>query len=84
MAHNLPAINLLSLLRSGTLITPPASLGTQGVMAKLKLLSKLTKGLLTHAKYSGQGPYLALLAYRSTPIDAHLRSPAEMLYQRAI
>ena len=45
---------------------------------------KVTKGLLTHAKYSGQGPYLALLAYRSTPIDAHLHSPAEMLYQRAI
>ena len=45
---------------------------------------KVTKGLLTRAKYSGQDPFLALLAYRSTPIDAHLRSPAEMLYQRAI
>ena len=45
---------------------------------------KIVKGLLTRAKFSGQDPYLALLAYRSTPVDAHLRSPAEMLYQRAI
>ena len=37
---------------------------------------KIVKGLLT-----GQDPYLALLAYRSTPVDSHLRSPAEMLYQ---
>ena len=40
---------------------------------------KTVKGLLTHAKYSGQDPHLALLAYRSTPVDAHLRSPVEML-----
>ena len=41
---------------------------------------KIVKGLLTHAKCSGQDPYLALLAYRSTPVDSHLRSPAKMLY----
>ena len=45
---------------------------------------KIVKGLLTRAKCSGQDPYLALLAYRSTPVDSHLRSRAEMLYQRAL
>ena len=45
---------------------------------------KIVKGLLTRAKCSGQDPYLALLAYRSTPVDSHLRSSAEMLYQRAL
>ena len=45
---------------------------------------KIVKGLLTRAKFSGQDPYLALLAYRSTPVDTHLQSPAEMLYQCAI
>ena len=42
---------------------------------------KTVKGLLTHAKCSGQDPYLALLASCSMPINAHLHSPAEMLYQ---
>ena len=37
------------------------------------------KGLLTYAKCSGQDPFLALLAYWSTTIDAHLCSPTELL-----
>ena len=45
---------------------------------------KIIKGLLTRSKYAGEDPYLALLAYRSTPVDSHLRSPGEMLYQRAL
>ena len=45
---------------------------------------KIVKGLLTRAKCTRQDPYLALLAYRSTPVDSHLRSPAKMLYQRAL
>ena len=84
MDHNLPTINSLSLLRSGTLITPTSSSRNPRGNGQAKAAVKITKGLLTCAKYSGQDPYLALLAYRSTPIDAHLSSPAEMLYQRAI
>ena len=45
---------------------------------------KTVKGLLTHAKCYGKDPYLVILAYWSTPIDAHLCSPAEMLYQQAL
>ena len=43
MDHNLPAINSPSLLRSGTLIISQVHIGTQGVMAKLKLLSRSQK-----------------------------------------
>ena len=45
---------------------------------------KPVKGLLTHAKCFGQDPYLALLAYHSMPINAHLHSPVEMLYQQVL
>ena len=45
---------------------------------------KTVKGFLTCAKCSGQGPYLALLAYHSTPIDVHLHSSAEMLHQQVL
>ena len=45
---------------------------------------KIIKGLLTQSKYSGQDSYLPLLAYHSTPVDAHMHSPGEMLYQHAL
>ena len=45
---------------------------------------KIVKGLLTHAKCSGQNPHLALLAYHITPIDPYLCSTAEMLYQQKL
>ena len=49
-----------------------------------KVAMKIIKGLLIQSKYSGQDPYLALLAYHSTPVDAHMCSPGEMLYQDAL
>ena len=45
---------------------------------------KIIKGLLIRLKYAGEDPYLALLTYRSTPVDSHLRSPGEILYQCAL
>ena len=45
---------------------------------------KTVKGLLNHAKCSGQDPYLPLLAYCNLPLDAHLHSPAKMLYQQVL
>ena len=45
---------------------------------------KTVRGLLTHAKCSGQDPYLALLAYHSMTINAQVLSPAEMLYQHVL
>ena len=42
---------------------------------------KTVKGLLTHAKCSGQDPYLPVLAYHSISVNVHLCLPVEMLYQ---
>ena len=45
---------------------------------------KIVKAALTKAKYSGDDPQLALLALCSTPVDAYLPSPAQMLFQHKL
>ena len=42
---------------------------------------KIVKTAFTKAKYSSEDPQLALLALCSTPVDPHLPSPAQMLFQ---
>ena len=84
MAHNSAATSSRSSQRNGTSTTSSVPHAIQEAMDKAESAVKIIKGLLTRAKYSGQDPYLALLAYRSTPVDSHLRSPAEMLYQHTI
>ena len=78
MAPSLPMHSSLSLQQTGSLTITPVHLGSNG---QAEAVIKTVKGLLTHAKSSGQDPYLALLAYHSMPINAHLHSLAEMLYQ---
>ena len=51
---------------------------------QVKAAIKTIKGLLTHAKCSGQDPYLALLAYHSMPVGAHLHLLVVMLYQQVL
>ena len=46
-----------------------------------KACVKSMKHALQCAKYSGTNPQLALLTLQTTPIDAKLPSPAELLYQ---
>ena len=84
LAHNSPAISLPSLPKEWNFDHTTSSPRNPRSNGQAEAAVKVVKGLLTRAKYSGQDPYLALLAYRSTPIDAHLRSPAETLYQRVI
>ena len=45
---------------------------------------RTVKNLLRIAEASGQDPYLALLIYRSTPVDKNLPSPARLLNHRDI
>ena len=40
------------------------------------------KRLLRKAEASGQDPYLAMLTYRTTPVDSNLPSPAQLLNHR--
>ena len=40
------------------------------------------KNLIRKAETSGQDPYLALLTYRTTPVDSNLPSPAQLLTNR--
>ena len=84
MDPSLQVISSQNSQRTGTLSTVHLHQGTPGSNGQAESAVKIVKGLLTHAKCSGQDPYLALLAYRSTPVDSHLRSPAEMLYQRTL
>ena len=42
---------------------------------------KVVKTAFTKAKYNEDDPQLALLALHSTPVDAHLPSPAQLLFQ---
>ena len=42
---------------------------------------KVVKTAFIKAKYSGEDPQLALLTLCSTPVDAHLPSPTQLLFQ---
>ena len=53
----------------------PASNGFAESMVKI-IMTAFTK-----AMYSGKDPQLALLALHSTPVDSHLQSPVQLLYQ---
>ena len=47
-------------------------------------MMKIAKQTMQHAKFSGCDPRLALLSYRCTPLDSHIASPAELLYQKCL
>ena len=84
MDHSSPATCSNSLQKSGTLLITQVHLQNPCSNGQAKPAVKIIKGLLIQSKYAGEDPYLTLLAYRSTPVDSHLRSPGEMLYQCAL
>ena len=45
---------------------------------------KVMTTAFTKAKYSGEDPQLALLTLCSTPVDAYLLSPAQLLFQHKL
>ena len=48
----------------------------------IERMVQTVKNLLKKSDAAGQDPYLALLSYRTTPIDRNLPSPAKVLSQR--
>ena len=48
----------------------------------IKRMVQTVKNLLKKSEAAGQDPYLALLSYRTTPIDSNLPSPAKLLNRR--
>ncbi|XP_041350869.1 uncharacterized protein K02A2.6-like [Gigantopelta aegis] len=48
----------------------------------IERMVQTVKNLLKKSESSGQDPYLALLAYRTTPIDNKLAAPAKLLNNR--
>ena len=79
-----PAIYSRSLQKSGNFTHHTSSPTNPHSNGQVESAVKIIKGLLTRLKCAGEGPYLALLAYRRTPVDSHLRSPGEILYQHVL
>ena len=73
--------SLLCLQQTGSSPSSPSSPRSPRSNGQAEAVIKTVKELLTHTKCSGQDQYLALLAYCSMPINTHLHSPAEMLFQ---
>ena len=84
MDPSLQVTSLQSSQRTGTLSTVHLHQGTPGAMDRQNLQSRLLKDCLPMPSALDRIHISPLLAYWSTPVDSHLQSPAEMLYQRAL